>query len=306
MSLVRNTTEYKCKVCGRLAEFDITDEKSYISKKEHDNFLGLTLTIYRVAHDTPEERHHNSVVVDHTGLVRDYRDAYSEPLHTTGASIDFRYWVYQEDAISSCPTNGIELALLISRDQHWVVDIICPPTMNASEIATLVVDKVEESYKVYTSMLQPMEAHIGGLDFHIWTSHTRILCVVLKNQKLLSILNSFVSQIFGEGGADLVPRRRLLNLVFHIIEKNPNLSHSVLSRIMNENLLFTKFQTPFEDRIPSIVERTSVRFPIAREVLAPILRGHMTLIEALETVGHSHIQDVLDLIEFINRRRILG
>ncbi len=306
MSLVRNTTEFICKVCGKPVGFDISDAKSYISKTEHDNFFGMTLTTYRVAHDTDTERHYNSVVVDHMGLFRGHRDAYAEPLPTVDPSTDRRYWVYHEDEVSGEPTNGIELALLISRDQRWVVDIVCPSAMNASEITTLVVDRVEEAQRVYNTIPQPIETRLADLDFYIWASDNRILCVVLRNQALLSSLNSFASRIIVESEADFIPRRRLLNLVFNVIEREPDLSTSMLSRLMNEDMLFTKFQTPFEDRIPSIVERTSTRFPIAKEILGPLLRGYITLIEALETVGYAHIQEVFDMIDFINRRRVLG
>jgi hypothetical protein len=301
-----NTTEFICKVCGKPVEFDISDDTTYISKTEHEDFFGMKLTTYRVAHDTDKERHYNSVVVDHMGLFRGHRDAYSEPIHPIDTSTDRRYWVYHEDEISPEPTNGVGLALLISRDQRWVVDIVCPEKLNASEIATLVLDRIEEATRVYTSIPQPMEANIADMHLHIWISENRVLCVHFNRQSLLKSMKKIAPLIVEGNGDDVIPRRRLLNLIFHILEQDPELSPSMLSRIMNEDMLFAKVHTPYEDRIPSIVERAATRYPVAKEILGPILRGYMPIIEALEGKGCPKYKEVFELIDFINRRRVLS
>lgn len=306
MMTLLSTTEFTCKVCGKPIEFDIADHTTYISKTDHEDFFGMKLTTYRVAHDSENERHYNSVVVDHMGLFRGHRDAYSEPIDTIDTSIDRRYWVYHEDETSTEPTNGIGLALLISRDQRWIVDIVCPAKLNASEIATLVLDRVEEANRVYNSIPQPMETNIADLHFHIWIAEKRVLCIHFKKQALLKPME-FIAPLIAEGnGSDVIPRRRLLNLVFRILEQDPDLSPSMLTRIMNEDMLFTKVHTPYEDRIPSIVDRTAARYPIAKEILGPVLRGYMPIIEALEGSGCSRYKEVFELIDFINRRRVLG
>jgi hypothetical protein len=301
-----NTTEFTCKVCGKPVEFDISDDTTYISKTEHEDFFGMKLTTYRVSHDIDTERHYNSVVVDHMGLFRGHRDAYSEPIHPIDTSTDQRYWVYHEDEISPEPTNGVGLALLISRDQRWVVDIVCPGKLNASEIATLVLDRVEEATRVYTSIPQPMETNIADMNLQIWISENRVLCVHFNRQKLLKSMKKIAPLIVEGRGEVVIPRRRLLNLIFHILEQDPNLSPSMLSRIMNEDMLFAKVHTPYEDRIPSIVERAAVRYPVAKEILGPILRGYMPIIEALEGKACPKYKEVFELVDFINRRRVLS
>jgi hypothetical protein len=97
-----------------------------------------------------------------------------------------------------------------------------------------------------------------------------------------------------------------LNVIFRIIENNPELSPTSLSRILHEDMLFSTLHTPYEDRIPSIVERAAKRYPIAEELLGPLLRGYMTLIDALEGGFSSRYKEVFELIDFVNRRRILG
>ncbi len=301
-----STTEFICKVCGKPIQFDISDESTYISRTEHEDFFGMKLTTYRVSHDEKKERHYNSVVVDHMGLFRGHRDAYSEPLHTLDPSTERRYWVYHEDETPAEPTNGVGLALLISRTQRWVVDIVCPKRMNASEIATLVLDRVEEAWRIYNDIPQPLETHFADRDFYVWTSDERVLCVSFNNLKLLKSIESIAPRIVAENDESIIPRRRLLNLLFQILEKDPKLSPDMLSKIMNEDMLFTTFHTPYEDRIPSIVERSIDRYPIAKEILGPLLRGYLTLIDVLEGEYCSRYKEVFELVDFINRRRILG
>ena len=305
MTLI-STTEFICKVCGKPIQFDISDESTYISKTEHEDFFGMKLTTYRVSHDDKKERHYNSVVVDHMGFFRGHRDAYSEPLHALDPSTERRYWVYHEDEVSGEPTNGIGLALLISRTQRWVVDIVCPKSMNASEIATLVLDRVEEAWRIYNDIPTPLETHFADRDFYVWTSDERVLCVSFNNPQLLKSIESIADDIVSENDESIIPRRRLLNLLFQIIERDPNLSPDTLSKIMNEDMLFATFHTPYEDRISSIVERTAERHPIANEILGPLLRGYLTLIDVLEGEHCSRYKEVFELIDFINRRRILG
>ena len=109
-----------------------------------------------------------------------------------------------------------------------------------------------------------------------------------------------------ESEDSIIPRRRMLNVIFRILEKNPDLSPSVLSRIMNEDMLFTTFHTPYEDRISSIVERVAQRHPIAEDILGQLLRGYTTLVDILEGDFSSRYEEVIELIDFVNRRRILG
>ncbi len=299
-------TEFTCRVCGEPIKFDTTDSKSFVTKTEHEDFFGMKLTTYRVSHDVENERHTNSIVVDHMGMFRGHRDAFSEPIEKTDPSIDRSYWIFHEDTPAIESTNNIRLALLINRAERWVVDVVCPKSLNASEIATLVLDRVEEAWRVYNTIPQPMETRIADMGLHVWTTDSRVLCVSFRNGSLAKAVDAIAPHIIGEIEDSIIPRRRMLNLIFQILETNPDLTPSMLSRIMNEDMLHSTFHTPYEDRIPSIVERTVQRHPIAGEILGPLLRGYLTLIEVLEGEHCARYEEVFELIDFINRRRILG
>jgi len=306
MTIAHTITEFKCRVCGEPLKFDIEDSSAFISKSEHEDFFGMKLTTYRVAHDSTEERHVNTIIVDHAGFFRGHRDAYTEPLDDIRPALDRNYWVFHEESPTIEKTENVRLALLISRADRWIVDVVCPSNLNASEIATLMVDRVEEAQRVYNTIPQPMETRVADMDIRAWTSDARVLCVSFTNGSLMSIINSLAEHIVTENENSIVPRRRMLSVIFKILETDPNLSPSMLSRIMNEDMLFAKLHTPYEERISSIVERTAARYPIAGEILGPLLRGYTTLVDVLEGNLSSKYNDIFELIDFVNRRRILA
>jgi hypothetical protein len=240
------------------------------------------------------------------GFFRGHRDAYAEPLDFVDSSTDGTYWVFHEESPAIEKTKNVELALLINRRDRWVIDIVCPGKLNPSEIATLILDKVEEAWRVYNKIPQPMETKIADMDLHVWTSEDRVLCISFTNGSLAKAVDAIAVHIITQNGSGIIPRRKMLNLIFNILEHNPQLPPKMLSRIMNEDMLYTTFRTPYEDRIPHIVEKTASRHPIAKEVLGPLLRGYMTLIDALEDKYCSRYSEIFDMIDFINRRKILG
>ncbi|MGY5879242.1 MAG: hypothetical protein RTV31_03280 [Candidatus Thorarchaeota archaeon] len=306
MTIAQSATEFKCKVCGEPLKFDLTNPTAFISKSDHEDFFGMKLTTYRVAHDSKDERHYNTVIVDHAGFFRGHRDAYSEPLSGITPSIDRGYWVFHEESETIEQTDNVVLALLISRTDRWVIDAVCPNNLNASEIATLVIDRVEEAWRVYNAIPQPMEARIADMEIHAWTSEKRILCVSFTNGALKPTIDSMASHIVTESEDSIIPQRRLLNVIFRILEKNPDMSPTILSRILNEDMLFATLHTPYEDLIPRIVQKTASRHPIAKEVLGPLLRGYTTLIEVLEDKYGSRYDEIFKMIDFVNRRKLLG
>ncbi|MBE0527119.1 MAG: hypothetical protein IH631_09265, partial [Candidatus Thorarchaeota archaeon] len=253
-----------------------------------------------------DERHYNTVIVDHAGFFMGHRDAHTELLEGIPPSIDRNYWIFYEDSSTIEKTENVQLALLVSRTDRWVIDIVCPKTLNVSETATIIIDRIEEAQRVYNDIPQPMEVRIADMNIHAWISDRRVLCVSFTNGALKPTIDSIASIIVDQNHDSIVPQRRMVNVIFRILESNPKLSPSILSRIMNEDMLFTVFHTPYEDRIPSIVERTASRHPIAKEILGPLLRGYTTLIEALEDKYSSRYEEIFNLIDFVNRRKLLG
>ncbi len=308
MTLTRTVTKFACRVCGAEIALDLKDSETFISQSDHDDFFGMKLTTFRVYHDTDHERHYNSVIVDQMGFFRGHRDAYIEPLEkldtVTESTPD--YWVYHEDTPITKQLEHLQFAFLISRKHRWVVDIVSPKNLNATEMSYHVLNRLEEAACIYTELPQPLKVQFADLDIYCWSSDTRVLCLSFIDGVMIEKFQSVAPLIVEESEDSIVPRSRILNLVFRILELDDEVSSSILEQILNADMLFAKFQTPFEERIPSIVERTARRFPIAKDILGPLLRGYTTLIEVLEDKYCSRYKEVFELVDFVNRRNILG
>jgi len=305
MAMLRDATKFTCRVCGETLRFDPLDESTYTTKTDHEDFFGLQLATYRVAHDSGHERHYNSVVVDQRGFFRGHRDAYSEPLRKVEAITDRDYWLFHEEQPSQS-SDKFTLALLISRKHRWIIDIVCPEQLNAPELATIVMDRVEEAWRIYNTLPKLMETRLADLDVHVWASDSRVLVVSFKDLSLLKTFEGMVNQIIDNQEESVVPRRQILSLIFRIIEQKSSPSYEILSRILTEDMLFATLHTPYEDRIPNIVEQTGKKMPIAKEILGPLLRGYTTLIELLENKYCDRYEEIYGLVDFVNRRRLLG
>jgi hypothetical protein len=193
MAVLRDATKFTCRVCGEPLRFDPWDESTYVSKTAHEDFFGMQLMTYRIVHESKNERHFNSVVVDQDGFFRGHRDAYVEPLQTD-TILDRDYWLFYEEHPSQ-PSNTINVALLISRRQRWIVDVVCPESLNAPELATLIMDRVEEAGRIYSRTPEHMEAKLADLDFHVWVSESRVFVVSFKDAFLLQAIERIAHQL---------------------------------------------------------------------------------------------------------------
>jgi hypothetical protein len=305
MTMLRFTTEFTCKVCGEKLSFDLQDESSYLTKTGHEDFFGIQLTTYRVMHVKGDERHYNSVVVDQDGRFRAYRDAYTEPIDMEELAAGGEYWLYHEDGTTEKSIAGTHLALLISKTNRWIIDIQCPEKINITELVTLIMDRVEETYRVYSSPPQPLEMKFADLGLFVWMSESKVMCIDSSYSKAISRIDSLARIIVQEKNESVIPRKRALSVILKIVEIDPNPASNLITNILTSDMLFTTLQTPFEERIPNIVEHTSKKIPIASEILGPLLRGYTTILDVLETHPDRY-REIFEVIDFINRRRILG
>ncbi|NWF97024.1 MAG: hypothetical protein HXY34_12855 [Candidatus Thorarchaeota archaeon] len=305
MSTMQRMTEFPCKVCGESLRFDPEDATTYTSKTQHEDFFGMQLTTYRVSHVVGTERHHNAVVVDQAGLFRGHRDAYTESLVSAQPEQGLGYWIMHEDEPRPESVGPIKLCLLIGRTGHWVVDVVCPAAVNVIALAGTILDKVQEAETVYQSPPKQMQVRVADMDITLWQSKNRILCISSSDDSYVKSVTSISSLIVDVDNDDTVPRRRVLALVMKIATEDKNPPVTVLSRMLSSDLLFSTLRTPFQDRIPDIVERTAQRIPIAKEVLGPLLRGYATLMDILDGEHWRDYRQVYELVDFVNRRRIL-
>jgi hypothetical protein len=95
-------------------------------------------------------------------------------------------------------------------------------------------------------------------------------------------------------------------LALEILRESPSLSNRVIQRLLSDDLLYSKTTTEYPDRISRIIERISSEYPLANEILEPLLRGETTLIELLENGYSNRVEDIFELVDYVNRRGLFG
>ncbi len=303
MSLLKSTTEFVCKVCGEIIRFNPEDPKTYLSKTQHEDFFGMRLTTYRVAHEVGRERHYNSIVVDDRNMFRGHRDAYSEIIGEEALPSEW-YWVFGEESPAVDTLPEVNLALLVSRRDRWVVDIKCPKGLVVTELVSLLVSKIEEAERIYSTPPEHLEIVAANLSLDVWRSDNKCLFIGSNNTKLKHSLAQVAPLIIKEDD-DYIPQRRVLSLVIRLLTIKPELQLPIIKRIISSDMLFTSLKTPYQDRISDIVARVSERLPIAKEILGPLLRGYTTLIELLEGQYLTRCDEIFELVDYVNRRRLI-
>ncbi len=302
MSLLKAETEFVCKVCGDIIRFNPEDPKTYLTKTQHEDFFGMRLVTYRVAHEVGKERHYNSIVVDDKNMFRGHRDAYSELIDEAALPSEW-YWVFGEESPAVDTLTDIDMALLINRQDRWIVDIKCPKGLVVTELAHLLVSKIEEAERIYTTPPEYLEIVAANFTLNVWRSNVKCICIGSRNTKLKNALTQ-VAPLVIDSTDDFVPQRRVLALVLRLLMSRPDISLPIIKRILSSDMLFTSLKTPYQERIADIVARVSERLPIANEILGPILRGYTTLIELLEGQYLERCDEIFELIDYVNRRRL--
>ncbi|MHA1770389.1 MAG: hypothetical protein ACTSYL_00200 [Candidatus Thorarchaeota archaeon] len=299
-------TEFKCKICGATIQFSINDPETYESKTPHKEYFGMQLTTVRVSHDTSDERHHNAIVIDQRGLFRGYRDAYSEPLVSLDKELPQSLVVHPSQGIQLSTHDYVKLLIIVDRQRFWVQAYLCPAEFRPTELARLVMERVEEAERIYDQPQKRLNFSLADMDLHVWHTNERIAFVSVKSLSKLSVLEGLVDGLLTINPTSPFSSQRALEIALRVIDDVPDPDSKTLRRLVTDPMIFTIAATPFQDRVNSIVERVGKRFPIAKTVLRPLLTGQSSLIDVLEDGYWTKIEEVFDMVDFINRRGLLG
>ncbi len=299
------TTEFKCKICGAPVRFNVDDPRTYESKTSHSSYFGMQLTTVRVSHETETERHYNAIVVDHEGIFRGYRDAYSEPLGSTGDEM------YQSLAVHPNQESGLthhkylKLLILIDRQRFWVQTYLCPEEFRPTELARLVMERVEEAEKVYEQAQDHIVLTLADMEVQIWVSNDYVVFASVKDSRITPAIKGLATGLLDDHGSSYT-NQRAVKAALRGLNDNPELDPEALHRLITDSMIFTVVTTPYQERISKIVERVGARIPVAKTILRPLLMGQSSLIDLIEDGHWSEIKEIFEMVDFINRRGLLG
>ncbi len=321
-SLKIERTEFPCPLCGKIVFLKVDDPQSYLSRTEHEKYFGMQLATYRVAHQAAGERHVISVLVDHKGYYRGLIDAFAEKKHQetkplTQAAVsetETQWRVLDINRLSDYHHElpSIDFFLFFNTEEKLVVPLHYNKKFNFLEFTTLLLKKLDEARKIYGDEMKHLQVSIADKIVHTWTQNNNIVAIGLQHAKVEALVNGWIERFLSVPQLldQLHHHAEPIFLVLKILDQQlmtPEEDPSLLLRLVTDDLLFTRIYTPYLDHIERIVERTSREYPIAKEILSDLLHGKKTVIEILHDDRYlKHFKEIFAMIDFINRRKLLG
>jgi len=304
-------TSFECGLCNQLVKFDIGNKASFITRSAPEKFFGKELSTYKIPHFAGNEIHINEVLVDQAGIMEKIVDSYILNIKDYNSfspeKHDFHILTKAQGLLNE--ESKIALFIIYNKLNHWIFEVQCPAGFKCEEIAHLVQDKLQEQERVMKIPSPYFTFDIGNNTLHVWTSGELVLCSIIEDRKLFNAFNAFVKQFLDHTyyGEELIERRERLALALKIIESKDSVSSDInsLIRIVFDDTITAPIKLKYAQLIPQITTRIESEFPIARSILEPFLTGKITLLEAIEKNNITKVDEIFELLDFINRRELI-
>ena len=309
----KEKTHLQCRLCNAEVEFDVHDENTYIDREKQEKYLGKNLCSYKVAHYYNNEIHLNTVLVDETGQVYDYLESHSVQLKThENSDIKNRnFYNYGEESHQVIENHSdYNLFLVFNIFDHWIYELVTSAHFNSVELINIIFHKMQEASNIYSKTPPYMKISIADKDFHLWISFNNVICINLKNelhiQWLKPIMEEFIDKASFEGNL-ISNSPRVINITefFSASQIDKNLLPTV-KKIIYDDLLYSKIQIKYPERIEKIIKRLSSSFSIDRSIILGFFFQNKSLIDFIRKIGdYEDFREFIELIGFINRRKLL-
>ncbi|MFX0054894.1 MAG: hypothetical protein ACFFAX_13740 [Promethearchaeota archaeon] len=220
MSLLRG--QFQCQLCNEALSVDPEDKKTFLSRTEHDEVFGMQLVTYRVAHTAGDERHVNTIILDHDGFYRGHRDSYSERIrHEDHPGINHYFTIFREVAPLS-KHRLVNLAFIADRQERWVLEIVNPGRVKMRDLALMAVNVVEEAESVCESLPGPLTGKMWDRELAIWSIGSRLLCVEAKSSRSIALMDRFADLLENSQQYSRLPNKHMIILAMRLIDRDPD------------------------------------------------------------------------------------
>ena len=307
-------TEVKCKLCGELIRFNIDDATSYLNKKAHQTFFGMDLVTYRIAHLSSNQMHVNSVLVDNKGFVHGLIEAYAIPLDeqpkkNDGTSVPELTRISDNEQPLR-QHQVLETSFLFNMKNLTFIELICPISIKSMEIGKIILEKMQEILLIYTTPPEVTSVTVADKKYDVWISGPKMIATNFRKRDQFEIFDLLFKKVLdlNYNEKEWLSKRERLNLMLRFVEttKISKQDVPIMLRILSDDLIYTSIQLKYPDQIPRIVDRISKEFLIAKDVLEPLLTGKITIIELFRKGYLNRTREMIQLVDFINRRNILA
>ncbi|UCE10635.1 MAG: hypothetical protein JSW61_01525 [Candidatus Thorarchaeota archaeon] len=213
--------EFQCQICRETLSLDPEDERTYLSKTEHDRLFGMQLVTYRVEHLMGEERHVNTIILDHEGYFRGHRDSYTEKTQKKERPRPNHYWRMFPGIPALSESRLFKLAFIIDRRERWVLELVAPENVKVPKLALMAVDRVDEAERVYESAPNQMTIKIADLELEVYLMDSRLLCAEAKSSESAPLIEKFAKLMASSKQIAPIPNKKLMTYALKVIEEHP-------------------------------------------------------------------------------------
>jgi hypothetical protein len=151
---------------------------------------------------------------------------------------------------------------------------------------------------------------VADKKYEIWISGSIIFAICFKKLESLEEFNFLIKKMVDLNFSDkewFLKRERLyLMLKYAETTKISKLNSVTMARIISDDLVYTKIQVKYPDLVPRIVEKLNKDFLIPREIISQLLLGKISVIDMLRGEHLARAHELIQLVDFVNRRKIVG
>ncbi len=307
------STNFTCLMCGAEVMFNINDENSYLKKNVNEKFFGRATCSYEVAHYFEDELHVNNVIVENNGQFQDYLNTYKIKLQNYNIVDNKAQNFYKLSNEGRKPLEShpiFNIFLVFNTFNNWVFELVSPSQINVMELINLLNIKVQETNKVYATIPEYLNVSIVEHNFHIWNSGDSFICINLKEDSEIPWMKSVISKMNNQINSDAyiiskIPRILLISEFLNHSNLDQK-SEELIDRLIFDDLLYSKIEIKYKDRIPRIIERISPMFSIDQEYLLSYFKSNLNTVEFLRTTNSTDsFEKLIKVIDFVNRRDLL-
>jgi hypothetical protein len=308
-------TEFRCKLCDSLVKFNMNDESTYIEKKLHQSsFFGMELITFKVAHLSVEQMHVNSILVDSKGVLHGLIEVYSITITKNEQEPEIpgkkELIVLADEEPPLENHRAIETMFVLNTKNAWIMEVVRPPVINSLEMGRILMEKYQEVIRIYSNPPSYLTINVADKQYDLWILDSMIIAANFLKKEGFEIFDALFKEILAQqfNDREWLTKREQLNLILQFLEKASATQTDipVLLRILTDDLLFSDIHIKYLDQIPRIVERLNKEFSIAKEVLDPLLRNKITLMDLLRKNYLLRSRELIQMVDFINMRKILG
>ena len=305
ISFNRVTTRFTCKLCDVTIKFSIFDKTSYLSKTDTKQFFGIEIATFRVAHVVGNVRHVNSILVDEKGLFRSYVDAYAEEYQTEPHK---KFWLAPNENHFDFVSKTTELLFVYDKKELWVLDLYGGEKFQLANIAKLSEEEIKKASEIYAEFPNPFTVKFADKEFFLWNYEKQVFGGIFKDKTTVQIFDTIIREYFKRYVTleELLTKIRAIHIALRCIEDRSEKIRPVhVVRLLTDDILYFPLEMKYKEKIPFVVNKLISFFDISEENLTKLLSGKATVIDLLETADFEKLDRYLDVLDFLNDRKLL-